>query len=118
MTTTTSSTYAHQVAKTIQAQITQGVMWSLGAHKLGYAAEGNPGLVFMARILPFNEAGKRLQSPRIMRVRVLLNGADLYDITVDYLSRGKIVTHYEARDIYADMLARTMLALDSSDDRA
>ena len=113
MTTTTYT--ANEIADIIRSQIGIGVLWSLGARDFTYLPEG--GLAFYATILPFNTQGKRLRSPRIMRVVVTLNGADLYDISVSYLRDWEHTVHYEAHNVYSDQLPTLMLALDSDGDR-
>lgn len=109
---------AQAIAQTITQQIGNGVLMSLGAHKLGHytTAEGLHSLVFVARVLPFNPAGKRLTSPRIMRVMVTLNAADTYDIAVDYRRGQQTVRHFHETGIYADQLPHVLLGVDSDSD--
>lgn len=111
-------TTAPATASIIRQQITPGVLMSLGAHKLGcYTDErGQDSFVFAARVLPFNPKGERLETPRIMRVMITLNVADLYDVRVQYKRRGQLVTHFEAINVYADNLPVTLLAVDSDGD--
>ena len=105
-------------ASIIRQQITPGVLMSLGAHKLGHYTDeqGQQALVFLARVLPFNVNGQRAERPRLMRVMVTLNGADTYDIAVDYRRGHKTVRHFYAQGIYADQLPHTLLAVDSDSD--
>lgn len=101
------------VGKTVHGQIDHKVMWSLGATGLQYSAEGLGGIEFDARILPFKVNGERGSRARVMRVKVLLNGSDLYDVTVGYLNkRFDWVEHAVVRDVYADNLHLVLLALD------
>ena len=102
------------VSNIIIQQIGNGVLMSLGAHKLGSLLNDGTieGLTFKARILPFNKSGARAVQPRIMQVMVTLNGLDYYDIRVIYARGQEIVTHYEAANIDAERLPRIMLALD------
>lgn len=104
------------IPATIRDQITVGVLMSLGATDLMSDRVHVPKpeydtLTFRARILPSAKASR----PRVMRVRVTLDPADTYSITVTYPKHGKPfeeVTHYEASGVYCDQLARTLLALD------
>lgn len=109
---------ATETANIIRQQITPGVLMSLGAHNLGHYTDEREqnALVFMARVLPFNVNGTRLRTPRIMRVIVTLNGADTYDIAVDYRRGKQIVRHFAANGIYNDQLPHVLLAVDSDDD--
>lgn len=109
---------ATQTADIIRQQITPGVLMSLGAHNLGHYTDDQEqhSLAFMARVLPFNVNGTRLRTPRIMRVIVTLNGADTYDIAVDYRRGKQIVSHFAANGIYNDQLPHVLLAVDSDDD--
>lgn len=121
------STSPQTIANIIKSQITQGVLWSLGAHDFKYSTNtngtGHPGLVFKARILPFTKTGTRATAPRIMTVFVALNAADLYDITVTYPQRGDTygfeppITHEQFDSVDYQSLPAVMLSLDSDDDR-
>lgn len=106
------------VTRIIRKQVGTGVLMSLGAHKLGYYTneKGQPVLVFMARLLPFNAKGKRLETPRNMRVMVTLNALDLYDVEIQYRRRGQLVTHFESSSVYGPDLSMLMLAVDSDYD--
>jgi hypothetical protein len=100
-----------RIADTIRQQITGGVFMSLGASDLAYLSTGLPGLTFKARILPSPTA-----SARVMRVTVVLDPSDTYDIKVTYPKRGDRFTevvHFEREGVYNDALARTLLALDN-----
>lgn len=116
---------AQEVAQTIRQQIGLGVLWSLGATALHYGTEknGNPFLGMAVRILPYRKDGKRGSRPRVMRLRVELTPADLYDITVEYTQRNRHtgdyekITHFTATDVYCDQLSRLLLTLDSDSDR-
>ena len=101
-------------ADIIIRQVGQGVLMSLGAHKLGNVMnEGEiEGLTFKARILPFRKDGKRAAQPRIMQVIITHNALDYYDARVIYASGQQVVTHYETTNIDAEQLPRIMLALD------
>lgn len=114
-----STTYAalRDVGKTVHGQIDRKVMWSLGASGIQYSAEGLGGVEFDARILPFKVNGERGTRARVMRVKVLLNGSDLYDIHVGYLNkRYEWVEHAMIGDVYADYLHLALLALDYDGD--
>lgn len=128
-TQTENQTTSAHVAGIIQQQIGTGVFMRLGAHKLGHCMWAMapetpplPSLAFKARILPFTQSGTRSSAPRTMRVIVSLNGADLYDVRVEYAARGDryglkpAVVHYECDDLPADCLPRVMLALDFDGD--
>lgn len=128
MNATFTTDEAREIAGAIRQQITGGVLMSLGAHNFAFSdgsrtTTGDPGLLFIARILPFNKAGKRTGTPRLMSVQVTLNAADLYDIRVTYPQRGDRfrtqppVTHAEFDDVDCSSLARIMLSLDSDGDR-
>lgn len=109
---------ATETADIIRQQITPGVLMRLGAHNLGHYTDDREqhALVFVARVLPFNVNGDRSERPRIMRVIATLNGADTYDITVDYRRGKQIVRHFAANGIYNDQLPHVLLAVDSDDD--
>jgi hypothetical protein len=113
MTTTTETTVtpdeAQRVALTIKQQITLGVWMSLGAHEPGFIREQRGGLTFKARLIVPGQT-----RVRIMRVTIVLTGRDTYDIEVGYMKARTFewVTRFEATDVYADSLARTLLALD------
>lgn len=95
-----------EIARTIHSQIAIMTFATLGASNLHH--EGAD-FVFNARIIPTGMSGAR-----VMQVRVHLNGADLYDITVGYL-RGRNLQwteHYSATDVYAEDLNRVLFALD------
>lgn len=116
-TLTVNTEATREVANTIRKQIGVAAFMSLGASGLSLThRDGNPGLHFLARILPFLKSGKRGTRPRIMLVDVVLNAMDTYDVYVGYLAKNDHghhwVKHYEAKDIYADQLARLMIALD------
>lgn len=115
---------SNTVAGIIKGQIETGVFMSLGAsdfyalpNMAGSDIEGRNynrgGLRFTARILPFTKAGKRSTKPRAMFVWVVLNGSDLYDVTVKYFdkSRGD-VEFFTAGNVYADQINRVLLSLD------
>ena len=103
-----------QVPETIRQQITPGVFMSLGAtdlmaDRVHVKAPEYDTLTFRARILD-NQHNKR-----VMRVRVILDPSDTYTVKVTYPKRGHPdveVVHFEESDVYADMLARTLLSLD------
>lgn len=117
MTTTQTQNYSAEVAQTIRSQIGVMSLMTLGAHDLrqGTDASGNPGLTFAAIILPMEADGTRASEPVEMQVQVTLNGVDLYDVLVAYLSDG-VKTHYEADDVDCGSLPRLMLALDYDGD--
>lgn len=117
----------YTIPRTIQRQITTGVLMSLGAHDLmsqvvhsadKVGLERRPdSLTFKARILPSKTASR----PRIMRVTVTLDPSDTYSVTVGYSKSkrqpngapGSVwVEHYSAEGIYNDSLATVLLALD------
>lgn len=105
---------AQATAETIRAQIGPGVLMSLGAHKLGhYHNDHQHQLVFAARVLPFNAAGKRLETPRIMRIIVTLTARDDYEIAVDYSRKGQVVRHFHQTGVYAEQLPHVLLGVDS-----
>lgn len=109
----------NEVASTIRAQVTPGVLMSLGAHRLGHFVDpqsNRPGLAMKTRILPYKANGERSSRPRNMRTRIIHEASDTYRVVVDYENRGEVVTHHEADGIHADQLAHHMLALDSDDD--
>lgn len=113
--------HANEVAATIQSQIKLMTFATLGAHRRDCATYNDqPGLVFLASILPFTKAGTRATAPRQMSVRITLNPHDTYDITVTYTARreGRFteITHYEATGIYGDMLNPLLTALDYDGD--
>lgn len=109
---------AQEVAQTIRQQIGLGVLWSLGATAFHYGTkDGNPYLGMDVRILPYRKDGKRGSRPRVMRLRVELTPADLYDITVEYIQRYEKITHFTATGIYCDQLSHLLLSLDSDSDR-
>jgi len=110
-----------QIASTIKQQIDPNVLMSLGGHDFRAAgpvvADERGGLDFAVRILPMKADGKRGSTPRIMRCRVTLTGADDYKVRVAYLNRHNIVVHYETdRGVYAEQLSRLLLALDFDGD--
>lgn len=124
-TITYSNKYLKEVADTIQAQITNGVLMSLGARNLRFGAVAPtadaaplPSLTFDATILPMMKSGGRATAPRTMQVAVFLNGMDYYDVRVTYKQRGDSlglkdpVVHFEAADEDFTTLARTLLSLD------
>lgn len=100
------------IAQEIRQQITPGVLMSLGAHNFRSLGNENPGLVFNARILPFNENGTRIYPAALMEVCIRLNICDYYDITVTYERNGTQVTHFHADDVDCFDLPLLMLALD------
>lgn len=127
MTDTIEYTTEHlkEVAATIKAQITDGVLMSLGARDFKYGAvaatpeaEKLPSLIFDATILPMTKSGARGTAARTMRVVVSHNAMDYYDIRVTYNQRGDRhgfqppVVHYEADDIDGETIQRLMLSLD------
>lgn len=108
-----------QVAETIRTQIPSGVLMSLGARRLrGVVHEGNPGLAFDARILPFTKAGDRGAAARTMHIYVTLTAADLYDVVVWYPRRGDRfgtegrAIHYSTTAVDTFTLPRLLYALD------
>lgn len=109
---------AQAITQTIVTQIGNGVLMSLGAHKLGHytTPEDLDSLVFVARVLPFNAAGQRLSTPRLMRVMVTLTARDDYDIAVDYRRGQQTVRHFHETGIYAAQLPAVMLSVDSDDE--
>ena len=114
---TPASDRAHRVAINILNQISMGTKMSIGYHSVGVIqANENPGkndgVIFKTRILPFKKNGERAARPRIMWATIELNGLDLYDMEIYYISGGKKITHYEATNIYADQLNRLLIALD------
>lgn len=101
------------VAKTIYSQIERGSLWALGAGKVSAVlVDDMPGLSFPARILPFRADGTRASRPRVMKVEVLLNGLDLYDVRVTWRQGAEIRTHFQLRNVYAEDLTALMLSLD------
>lgn len=110
---TVPNSYAKEVANAIRQQLGVPGFMTLGASDLYYTVESDmPGLAFKARILPFLKNGKRGSRPRVMDVRILLNAMDTYDVRVGYLNGVYWVSHYVAKDVYADQLQRLALALD------
>ncbi len=107
MTLTARHDEAHQVARTIGAQIRGATFMTLGATDRGYVTNPRPGLRFRARIIPTGR-----QSPRVMTVTVVLSPADLYDIAVVWEDRGEMVTHYQASGVYGDVLGEVLSDLD------
>lgn len=106
------------VAQTIRSQIQTPVLWALGAHQLSATTEdGKPGLTCSVRVLPFRKDGTRASRPRIMRLFVLLNGLDYYDIKVTYLNKFDVVEHVSFTDVDVFSLNRVLLSIDSMDDR-
>lgn len=101
-------------AEIIRQQVGMNILMSLGAHEFATVLnEGEvEGLMFKARILPFNASGKRSPRPRIMQAVVTHNALDYYDIRVIYVARSKIMTHYEAQNIDAQQLPKILFALD------
>ena len=124
-TTTQTSTGAYlidtavqQVAQTIRNQISVGVLMALGAHKLHYTTvDGDPALAFNVKVLPFNKQGKRLHTPRIMRLTIQLTAWDDYTITVSYDKQGETIVHDRFEVVYFDDLNRVLLSIDSMNDR-
>lgn len=126
--TTEQTEQTRQIAATIRKQITGGVLMSLAARGFGFATgaatrSGNPGLIFVATVLPFTQNGTRAARPRTMVAEVTLNSGDLYDIVVYYRQRGdryglgEPVIHEQHTDVPAEALARVMLSIDSDNDR-
>lgn len=116
-----STTYAalRDVGKAVHVQLDTKVMWSLGATGLQYSAEGLGGVEFDARILPFKVNGERGSRARVMRVKVLLNGSDYYDVSVGYLNkRYEWVEHFSREDVGVESINFLLLALDWDGDEA
>lgn len=110
---TAPNSYAKEVANTIRKQIGVAGFMTLGTSDLCYTvADGKPGLMFHARVLPFLKSGERGARVRIVGVTVLLNALDTYDVTVKYFTGGEWVIHYQQEGVYADQLTKLMLALD------
>ena len=107
-------------AQIIQQQIGVGSLMSLGAHDLAAVTEKGQihGFTFMARILPFTKAGKRSSAARNMRVMIMLNELDYYDVSVTYARKYEGVTHYEGHNVGAEQISNLMLALDYDGDTA
>lgn len=115
-----------QIADTIRKQIGPSVLMTLGASGLVSQRTAMtvyddflPGLLFTARILPFNKPfGKRLSRPRLMAVGVFLNSSDLYNVRVvyDIKKDTERVVHYETDDVDAATLPRLLMALDYDGD--
>lgn len=105
---------APDVASIIKQQIPMGVFWSLGADPKMFhtVIEGKPGLLFHARILPFNADGHRSVRPVKMSVAVLLEPSDTYQIIAYYRRGGKVIDHARTSGVYADGLQHVLLALD------
>lgn len=102
------------IAATIRQQVGIGSLMSLGMHQpAALTVDGQEaGFAFKARILPITKNGQRGSAPRIMRVCIILNAGDLYDVEVSYVVRKKEVMHYEATNVGAEQISKIMLALD------
>jgi len=82
------------IGMTILDQIGWAAKATIGYHQPRIIPNG---VRFKARILPFRADGTRGTAPRIMDVEIVLNGCDLYEITVTYLNRrGTVTAHYES----------------------
>lgn len=97
------------VALTIKGQIGFGSYAAVGAHNFSYIEKPDPGLTFLAKIIPTG-----LSRPRIMRVFITLNGMDTYDVKVTYIPKrgAEPKTHFEAHGIYNDQISRVIFGLD------
>lgn len=100
------------VGTNLHRQLDRRVMWSLGATGLQYSAEGLGGVEFDARILPFKANGERGARARVMRVKVLLNASDYYDVSVGYPKGYEWVEHFSREDVDAFSLNYLLHALD------
>ena len=97
------------VANAAKAQIGIPGLMVVGASDLAVIREDALGLTFRARIHPFTKTGKRAGQARVMRVSVVINGMDYWDVKVQR-SDGEM--HFIAEDVAANELQRLMLALD------
>lgn len=104
------------VGKALHVQLDRKVLWSLGASGLQYSAKGLGGIEFDARILPFKVNGERGSRARVMRVKVLLNSSDLYDISVGYPKGYEWVEHFSREDVDVESINFLLLALDYDGD--
>lgn len=100
------------VGDNLHRQLDRQVLWSLGASGVQYSAQGRGGIEFDARILPFKANGERGTRARIMRVKILLNGSDYYDITVGYPKNYEWIEHFSREDVDAFALNHLLHALD------
>ena len=109
-----STTYAalRDVGKVVHVQLDTKVLWSLGATGLQYSAKGLGGIEFDARILPFKVNGERGSRARVMRVKVLLNSSDYYDVSVGYPKGYEWVEHFSREDVGVESINFLLLALD------
>lgn len=113
--TTTHETLDWNIARTITHQATIGALMTLGATDLFAMTATDTragGAMWNVRIIPMRKDGTRGTRPRVMKLRIELTHRDDYNITVDYINRGKPVTHYTAEGVYCDQLAKILLALD------
>ena len=100
------------VGDNLHRQLDRKVMWSLGATGLQYSARGRGGVEFDARILPFKVNGERGSRARVMRVKIVLNSSDYYDVSVGYPKGYEWVEHFSREDVDAFALNHLLLALD------
>ena len=118
MATATIKNETQSVAQIIRDQIGVLGLMTLGASDLHYFknSAGEPGLTFIARILPFTKNGERSSRPSKMQVSVTLSSMDLYNVTVVRRARGETITHFKGEDLSASDLQPLMVALDYDGD--
>lgn len=104
------------VGKALHVQLDRKVLWSLGASGLQYSAKGLGGIEFDARILPFKVNGERGSRARVMRVSIVLNSSDLYDVSVGYPKGYEWVEHFSREDVGVESINFLLLALDYDGD--
>ena len=91
--------YNMQVAKTIKGQINQHKLWSYGAHKYMCINEnGLYGLQFLVQ-----KTTKLLDQRAKPIVKIILNGMDLYNVSLTQRSKKQWFTETK-KDIYWDQL--------------
>lgn len=97
-------------ARTALAQCSRGALWTVGASDIELYTDC---LQFKARIHPRRQDGTRASRARVMRVRIELTPADLYRVTVGYLSKCDWIEHFQVEGIYGEDLPRLLVSLDS-----
>lgn len=98
--------HAQRVAEIIKRQIGIGPLMSVGAHQFAYTSDPE-GLTFKARLCVEGQT-----KVRIMRVNVSLTPSDTYEVKVTFCDRGRYYSSVQ-ENIYADMLPKVLLDLDS-----